>query len=53
MSGRLEFVDYLPETTQGVVVQPIGSQGVMVVGTDTQRGISRLDQVRWGLGVRV
>lgn len=42
--GRLEFVDYLPETTQGVVVQPIGSQGVMVLGTDTQRGISRLDQ---------
>ncbi|KIY99022.1 hypothetical protein MNEG_8940 [Monoraphidium neglectum] len=42
--GRLEFVQYLPETTQGAVVQPIGSQGVLVVGTDTQRGISRLDQ---------
>jgi hypothetical protein len=38
-------VQYLPETTQGAVVQPIGSQGVLVVGTDTQRGISRLDQV--------
>jgi hypothetical protein len=40
-------VEYLPETTQGVVVQPIGGQGVVVVATDTQRGLSRLDQV-WG-----
>ncbi|KAI8475323.1 MAG: CGLD23 protein required for cyt b6 assembly [Monoraphidium minutum] len=42
--GRVEFVQYLPETTQGVVVQPIGTQGVLVVGSDTSRGISRLDQ---------
>ncbi len=41
----MEFVAYLPENTQGVVVQPIGKQGVLVVGSDTQRGISRLDQV--------
>jgi hypothetical protein len=51
----MEFVQYLPEATQGVVVQPIGSQGVLVVATDTQRGISRLDQVgspgEWGGGV--
>lgn len=37
---------YLPEGTQGVVVQPIGSTGVLVVGTDTVRGIGRMDQVR-------
>jgi hypothetical protein len=39
-------VQYLPEATQGVVVQPLGKDGVMVVGTDTLRGLSRLDQVR-------
>ncbi len=44
-SGRQEFVQYLPEATQGVIVQPIGKEGVMVVGTDTLRGLSRLDQV--------
>jgi hypothetical protein len=27
-----------------VVVQPIGKEGVVVVATDTQRGLSRLDQ---------
>lgn len=46
--GRAEFVEYLPEATQGVLVQPVGSQGVLVVGCDTVRGISRLDQVRTG-----
>ena len=44
--GRAEFVSYLPDTTQGVVVQPIGKAGVLVAATDTQRGISRLDQAR-------
>lgn len=44
-AGRKEFVQYLPEATQGVIVQPVGSRGVLVVGTDTLRGLSRLDQV--------
>ena len=43
-AGRAEFVEYLPEATQGVIVQPLGNQGVLVVGTDTLRGLSRLDQ---------
>lgn len=43
-AGRLEFTEFLPESSQGVVVQPIGKEGVLIVGTDTQRGISRLDQ---------
>eukprot|EP00775_Hariotina_reticulata_P011129 gene11129-11283_t len=42
--GRDEFVGYLPEATQGVIVQPVGSEGVLVVATDTLRGLSRLDQ---------
>lgn len=37
---------FLPEGTQGVAVQPIGSAGVLIAATDTIRGISRLDQVR-------
>lgn len=45
-AGRQEFVSYLPEATQGVIVQPVGGSGVLVVGTDTKRGLSRLDQVR-------
>lgn len=44
-AGRQEFIGYLPEATQGVIVQPLGSAGVLVVGTDTLRGLSRLDQV--------
>ncbi|EFJ45988.1 hypothetical protein VOLCADRAFT_45232, partial [Volvox carteri f. nagariensis] len=42
--GRPEFTAFLPENTAGVVVQPVGSQGVLVAGTDTVRGFSRLDQ---------
>ena len=42
--GRVEFEDFLPEGTQGVVIQPVGKLGVLIVGTDTVRGISQLDQ---------
>jgi hypothetical protein len=48
--GRAEFVEYLPEATQGVLVQPIGNQGVLILGCDTVRGISRLDQARIWVG---
>jgi hypothetical protein len=47
-TGRKEFADFLPEGTQGIVVQPVGKLGVLVAGTDTVRGISMLDQVRGG-----
>lgn len=33
-----------------MIVQPLGNAGVLVVGTDTLRGLSRLDQVSPGLG---
>ena len=46
-AGRLEF-SYLPGNTQGAIIQPIGSTGVVVLGTDTQRGFTRLDQVGAG-----
>ena len=45
-AGRLEFLRYLPENTQGVLVQPAGEHGLLVAATDTQRGFGRLDQAR-------
>lgn len=45
LAGRFEFLEYFPENTQGVLVQPIGNEGVVIVGTDAQRGFGRLDQV--------
>lgn len=42
--GRLEFAGYLPSNTQAALIQPVGKTGVIVVGGDTQRGFSRLDQ---------
>jgi len=45
VAGRKEFMTFLPEGTQGVVIQPIGSAGVFVAATDTVRGIGRMDQV--------
>lgn len=31
--GRIEF-DYLPENTQGVIAQPIGKEGVLILGAN-------------------
>ena len=45
-AGRLEFAGYLPPNCQAALIQPVGKDGVLVVGSDTQRGFSRLDQVR-------
>ena len=44
-AGRVEFTAFFPENTQGVLVQPIGTEGVLIAGTDTQRGFGFLDQV--------
>ncbi|EFN56374.1 hypothetical protein CHLNCDRAFT_12757, partial [Chlorella variabilis] len=42
--GRLEFAAYLPANCQAALIQPVGPQGVLVAGSDTQRGYTRLDQ---------
>jgi hypothetical protein len=42
--GRVEFTSYLPENTQSAIIHPIGKEGVVVLGGDTQRGYTRLDQ---------
>lgn len=43
--GRIEF-DYLPENTQGVICQPIGSAGVLILGANAPRSYTRQDE-RW------
>ena len=41
--GRFEF-DYLPENTQGVIVQPVGEKGVMVLGANIPRSYTKQDE---------
>lgn len=41
--GRLEF-DYLPENTQGVICQPVGSRGVLILGAHAPRSYTRQDE---------
>lgn len=43
--GRIEF-DYLPENTQGVICQPLGDQGALILGANTPRSYTRQDE-RW------
>lgn len=41
--GRIEF-DYLPENTQGVICQPLGDQGVLILGANAPRSYTRQDE---------
>lgn len=41
--GRVEF-DYLPDNTQGVICQPLGSRGVVVLGANAPRSYTRQDE---------
>lgn len=41
--GKVEF-DYLPENTQGVIVQPLGEKGVMVLGANIPRSYTKQDE---------
>jgi hypothetical protein len=47
--GRIEF-DYLPPNTQGIICQPLGSQGVMILGANTPRSYTKQDEV-WIEGI--
>ncbi|MEA5516103.1 cofactor assembly of complex C subunit B [Nodularia sp. UHCC 0506] len=47
--GRIEF-DYLPENTQGVVCQPIGDQGVLILGANAPRSYTKQDE-QWIAGI--
>lgn len=47
--GRVEF-DYLPENTQGVICQPLGDRGVLVLGANAPRSYTAQDE-RWVAGI--
>jgi hypothetical protein len=41
--GRIEF-DYLPENTQGVICQPIGTEGALILAANAPRSYTRQDE---------
>ncbi|MBE9033700.1 cofactor assembly of complex C subunit B [aff. Roholtiella sp. LEGE 12411] len=47
--GRIEF-DYLPENTQGVICQPLGDQGVLILAANAPRSYSKQDE-NWIRGI--
>jgi hypothetical protein len=47
--GRIEF-NYLPENTQGVICQPIGNQGVLILGANAPRSYTQQDE-NWVAGI--
>lgn len=47
--GKIEF-DYLPPNTQGVICQPIGSQGVLILGANSPRSYTKQDE-QWVAGI--
>jgi len=47
--GRIEF-DYLPENTQGVICQPIGEGGALILGANVPRSYTKQDE-KWVEGI--
>lgn len=47
--GKIEF-DYLPENTQGVICQPIGNGGVLILGANAPRSYTKQDEI-WIEGI--
>ena len=47
--GKIEF-DYLPENTQGLICQPIGDQGVLILGANSPRSYTKQDEL-WIEGI--
>ncbi|ARV61655.1 hypothetical protein BZZ01_26250 [Nostocales cyanobacterium HT-58-2] len=47
--GRVEF-DYLPENTQGVICQPISTEGVLILGANAPRSYTKQDE-NWITGI--
>ncbi|BAZ04577.1 cofactor assembly of complex C subunit B [Calothrix sp. NIES-3974] len=47
--GRIEF-DYLPENTQGVICQPIGNRGALILGANAPRSYTKQDE-NWIAGI--
>jgi Cofactor assembly of complex C subunit B, CCB2/CCB4 len=47
--GKIEF-DYLPENTQGVICQPLGTEGVLILGANAPRSYTKQDE-NWVEGI--
>ena len=47
--GRIEF-DYLPQNTQGVICQPIGKEGALILGANAPRSYTKQDET-WIAGI--
>lgn len=47
--GRLEF-DYFPENTQGVICQPMGDRGLLILGANVPRSYTKQDEI-WIEGI--
>ena len=47
--GRVEF-DYLPPNTQGVIVQPMGDRGALILGANAPRSYTKQDEA-WIEGI--
>jgi Cofactor assembly of complex C subunit B, CCB2/CCB4 len=47
--GRVEF-NYLPDNTQGIICQPLGSQGVLILGANAPRSYTNQDEA-WVAGI--
>ncbi len=47
--GKIEF-DYLPENTQGLICQPIGKDGVLILGADVPHSYTKQDEI-WIEGI--
>ena len=47
--GRVEF-DYLPENTQGLICQPLGTKGVLILGANAPRSYTQQDE-SWIAGI--
>jgi Cofactor assembly of complex C subunit B, CCB2/CCB4 len=47
--GKIEF-NYLPENVQGIVCQPVGNQGVLILAANAPRSYTRQDEA-WIAGI--
>jgi Cofactor assembly of complex C subunit B, CCB2/CCB4 len=47
--GRIEF-NYLPANTQGIICQPLGTDGVMILGANAPRSYTKQDEA-WIEGI--
>jgi hypothetical protein len=47
--GKVEF-DYLPDNTQGVICQPVGDRGVLILAANAPRSYTRQDEA-WITGI--